>query len=162
MAYPEDYDELTNLDLGECSVFSHTLVDGLIEATDPIVLGEKYFVYARYGVGTPSVSIVDTIMDEYLVTNAAGVYMDKIGAWKFEIDIPADETSVGDTLWREMKVMVHLHSADSELSYNAHVDVVRSSCSMADLCESVASIQNMERKQTEEIIELQNGWRAIY
>ena len=162
MAYPEDYDDLEGLDLGECSVFSHTLVDGLIEATDPIILNEKYFVYARYGVGTPKIDVVDTIMDEYLVSDITGTYMDKIGAWKFEVDVPANETSVGDTLWREMKVMVHLKSEDSPLTYNAHVDVIRSSCSMADLCESVANIQATEKKQTEEIIDLANGWRAIY
>lgn len=162
MAYPVDYEVLEEIPYEESMEFSNMLTDGLIESTDPIVLDSKYFVYAKYSSGTPKVDIVDTIMDEYLVTDSEGTFMDKVGVWKFEIDIPANETGVNNTMWREMKVMVKVHSDDSDMVFNSHVEVVRDACSMADLCETVSNIQSTEKAQTEEILELQNGWRAIF
>jgi len=169
MAYPESYDTIEDLDLAECARFSHVLEDGIVETADEIEMDAKYFAFAKYGSGTPLLSIVDPIMDEYLLENAEGVFQDKTGLWKFDIDIPENETSVGDTLWRETRAILKLHSDESDLLFQKHVKIILKACSMADMCNmmtdtlaALGDVQAAESKQSQEIVDLKNGWRAIY
>ena len=169
MAYPQTYDNLGTIDLASCAVFTHVLTDGIIDTADEIEMNAKYFIFARYGAGIPVITIVDPILDEFLIENVAGVYQEKTGLYKFEIDVPADQTIIGSTMWRESKVILKLHSADSQIEFTKHVAVVLKACTAADMCnmltntiEAIGQVAATEEKQTEQIIELQNGWRAIY
>ncbi len=171
MAYPESYDTIEDLSLAECSVFSHVLTDGIIDTADEIAMGTQYCVFARYGSGTPLVSIVDPQADMYLTIDAEGVFQEKTGLWKFCIAIPSlyapgDEE---DSAWMEGKAILKLHSSESVLLFQKHVGITLKACTTAEMCDTMDSviasleiIKETDTKQDKVLTTLKNGWRIIH
>ena len=169
MAYPEDYDELEGLDLGECATFSHILVDGIVETADEVELGSTYCVFANYGAGEPLVTIVDPVSDDVMASNIEGTFLDNALIWKFCVDIPAKgEAGENDTVWEEKHVILKLHSDESEITFKKHVEVILTGCSTAEMCSTMDSvvvaldkIQETDVDQSKTLKTLSNGWKVI-
>jgi hypothetical protein len=173
MAYPEDYDELEGIDLGECALFSHVLTDGIIDTADEIEMTSSYCVFANYGSGDPLVSIIDPMTDKNLISGVEGEFLENAGIHKWCIDIPAkgEAGEDDDTEWKEGHVILKVYSEDSVLTFKKHVEVIVQSCSTADMCatmdaviDTLADIENTETTQTETMMTMANGIkiRAIH
>ena len=169
MAYPEDYDNLTDLDLGECSLFSHVLHDGIIDTADQVELNNQYNVYAKYGSGTPKLAIIDPSNDEILKSEIEAEWLENSAVYKFTVDIPADGTDgEGDTVWEEKGAILKVYSDDSDLVFRKYVHIITKACTQADMCdtldkaiEKLDNIEATESTQNEEIQTLKNGWKVI-
>ena len=170
MAYPQSYDTIDGLDLAECAVFSHQLTDGIIDTADEISMGTNYCVFAKYGSGTPVISIIDPRADMYLCENEIGVFQPKTGLWKFCINIPTlyAPGSEDGSAWMEGSAILKLHSSDSVLEYQKYVGIVTKACTTAEMCatmdsviESLETIKATDESQDKVLTTLKNGWRFI-
>jgi len=172
MAYPEDYDSLTDFDLGKCSLYSHILTDGIIDTQYDIEMGTTYCIYANYGSGTPKVSIIDPSNDEFLIESIDGTYMENSELWKFCQYIPySGGSGDGDTTWGEKSAILKLWSDESPLTFKKHVSIVTKACTAAEMCDTldraidkIGDIQVSEAEQNEKIYTMANGitLRAIH
>jgi hypothetical protein len=113
MAYPETYDTIQGIDLAACAMYSHLMVDGIVNTPGNLAIGGTYTVFARYGSGTPKVDIIDPNGDVILISGATGVWSDVTTLWKFDIGVPSD--------WPERVIVVKLYSDESPLVYTRHV-----------------------------------------
>jgi len=169
MAYPEDYDDLEGLDLGECSAFSHILTDGIVDTATDAELGQRYCVYAHYGAGDPLVDIIDPRNDELLLSEVAGEWMDNSGLFKFCIDVGADGSlGEGETRWEEKSAILKLYSSESEIRFNKHIGLVSKACTQAEMCdtmdeviEALETIKQSDVGQDQVLKTLSNGWKVI-
>jgi len=169
MAYPQDYDELTGLDLGECAIFAHVLTDGIVDTADEMELDNHYCVYAHYGSGTPVLDVIDPKNDELLSSGIEAEWLENAALYKFCVDVPAEGSDgEGDTKWLEKGVILKVHSDDSPLLFKKHVLIIKKACAPADMCETMdRAIESLERiedtdvKQDKVLKTLSNGWKII-
>ena len=116
MAYPQSYDNIEVLDLSECAMYSHMVTDGIIETPGNMAIGGTYMAFARYGSGTPKMTIVDPVANTVLIADVLGEYSTVTTLWKFEAAIPA--------AWTEKAIIVVVHSDDSELVFTRHTAAI--------------------------------------
>jgi hypothetical protein len=135
MAYPESYDELTGLDLGECALYAHTLTDGILDTTSNIELDSRYYVYAIYGSAVPKLDIIDPLNDELFVSAIEGEYLENASLYRFTVDVPtAYTTAEGETSWAEKGAVLKLYSDDSPLIFRKHIDIITKSSGLILMC----------------------------
>lgn len=171
MSYPYSYDTIEEIDLAECALYAHVMTDGIIETADSISMGATYCVFARYGSGTPLVSIIDPQADMYLCENETGSYQDKTGLWKFCINIPTKYAPGSDpaSAWMEGHAILKLYSDESPLMFQKHVEVIAKACSTAEMCAtmdnviaSLEIIKETDKSQDKVLTTLKNGWKVIH
>ena len=56
--YPYIYDNITTIDLAQCSIFSHTLTDGFIGNFYEFTLGSLEKIFVKYGTASPKLDLI--------------------------------------------------------------------------------------------------------
>ena len=120
--YPYTYDNITTIDLAQCSIFSHTLTDGFIGNFYEFSLGSLEKIFTKYGTGLPKLdlmksdgSIVETYNSETFENMYFfNIYFDELG-----------ELSTNNVIWQDGIYVLKLYSDDSDLIYYRTIKFLR-------------------------------------
>ena len=137
MAYPETYDTITNIDLGECVIFSHLLTDGIIDEFTDIETGKDLMFFVKYGSGTPKVDIIDPVNDSSILSALTGTYSSVTTLHKFTYSVPGT--------WEAKPAIVKVYSDESDLIFTRKVCIVPLGnvlATKADIDNTISTLEN--------------------
>ncbi len=124
--YPYTYDNITNIDLAQCSIFSHTLTDGFLGDFNVFTLGTIQKIFVKYGTSlSPKLDIIK-YDESYILKNILGSKFNATNTYYFDIFIDdLGETSTEGIIWQDGSYMLRLYSDDSDLVYYKPINLIR-------------------------------------
>ena len=145
--YPYTYDNITTIDLAQCSIFSHTLTDGFIGNFYEFSLGSLEKIFAKYGTGLPKLDLVKSdgsIVETYNPETFENmyffnIYFDELG-----------EISTNNVIWQDGIYVLKLYSDDSDLIYYRTIKLIRET-EIGSTKQDITDIKDMINSESKEI-----------
>ena len=145
--YPYIYDNITTIDLAQCSIFSHTLTDGFIGNFYEFTLGSLEKIFVKYGTGSPKLDLMKpdgSILETYNPQTFENmyyfdIYFDELG-----------EISTNNVIWQDGIYILKIYSDDSDLKYYRSIKLIRESESTSTK-QDISDIKDMINAESKEI-----------
>ena len=145
--YPYTYDNITTIDLAQCSIFSHTLTDGFIGNFYEFTLGTLEKIFVKYGTGSPKLDLIKSdgsIIETYTSQTFENlyyfdIYFDELG-----------EMSTNNVVWQDGVYILKMYSDDSDLIYYRTIKLIRENESTSTK-QDITDIKNIIDSESKEI-----------
>lgn len=144
--YPYTYDNITTIDLAQCSIFSHTLTDGFIGDFYEFTLGTFEKIFVKYGTGVPKLDLIKS--DGSIMNTFNSIAFDSL----YYFDIYFDELGelTNNVIWQDGIYILKIYSDDSDLKYYKTIKLIRETESRSTK-QDINDIKNIIDSESKEI-----------
>ncbi len=123
--YPYTYDNITTIDLAQCSIYSHTLTDGFLGDFYEFVLGNLEQIFVKYGTSVnPKIDIIKNNEALILKEITGSRFNDSIYSFNIFFD-ELGEISPEGVIWQDGVYILKIYSDDSDLVYYKPIKLIR-------------------------------------
>lgn len=149
--YPYTYDNIANIDLAQCSIFSYTLSDGFLGDFYEFTLGTLQKIFVKYGTSlSPKLDLIK-YDESYIIIGQQATKFNATESYVFDVffdDLGSISTS--GVVWQDGFYMLKLYSDDSDLVYYKPIKLIRDTETKATQSD-IDEIKDMINAESKEI-----------